>query len=712
MLDNLIKERYCMPGEKTYEDVCIRVSNALGVTPDQKKKLLDALLNKDFILNSPAMMNAGAPGGQLSACFVLPIEDSIDGIFDSIKYAAKIHKSGGGTGFSFSNLRPNGSKVNSTDGVASGPVSFMNVFNAATEAIKQGGKRRGANLGCIRIDHPDIMEFITCKSKEGNLANFNISVMITDEFMGHVMNDKLNEIWIKHPATNKEYTVGEIWQTIVHGSWANGEPGVLFYDTINNNNPCPELGTIEATNPCGEQPLRSYESCILGSINISNFVESGVINYTKLNTTTKLAIDILNNIIDLNSYPIPQIKEATLETRKIGLGIMGLHDLFIKLGISYSSETALKIAEDIWKYIKITADSHSNGRNKATTCIAPTGSISILAGASSGIEPITSWVYTRKDSLGEHKVLHYLFEQAIDNLDWNTINDNIHTYPGLGVEIRGKDIKQYIIEECFKKGTIQHLDWLGKDFLNIFKTGLDIDWKTHIKMQSTFQKYCDAAVSKTVNMSYKSTERDIKDALLFAWKSGCKGVTLYRTGSRDLEVINLKKEIADDEYIIDEDGDNFYISITEAYIYEVKSGCGKFFSIVGHDRESPTKVFVEGDGTGGCVGNMAGLGRSISAGLEWGTPAEKYIKQFSRVKCMTAMNSKDAAGKSCSDIIGKCIANTVKRINNFKITPSNIKKITNPKTHMTGNACPKCGVQFDFKEGCKTCPSCGYSKCG
>ena len=687
--ERLLKERYCIDGENTWEDVVTRTINSIIPESDNERRITtkQMILDKDFLPNSPTLMNAGTHSGQLAACFVLPIEDSISSIFEAVKNAAIIHKTGGGTGFSFSKLRPSGSVVQSTKGVASGVVSFLEVFDAATQSIKQGGKRRGANMGVLHYTHPEIIDFITCKQKEGKIKNFNLSIMVDNKFMQSII-DNTN-------ARNKE-----IFNTGVDGIYMNGEPGILFEDAINDVYFTGKYGNMTATNPCGEQPLYPGESCTLASINLVNMIsEQKLINWKKLESTIRAAIWFLDDVVTINKYPLKEIEEKTKLTRKIGLGIMGFHDALIKMGIPYDDIEAIKAAENIMMTIQDIAMEESNNltqyrdavitrdgksmRNTTVTTIAPTGSISILANSvSSGIEPVFSWVYTRKDTTGERLIIHPLFKDALTKI----YSENTPEYTK-------------IIQIVKKYGTIQNTE-LPQEFKKLFKSALDISPESHVKMQATFQKHVDNAVSKTINLPPSATKEDIKKVILLAWKLGCKGLTIYRNGSREEEVLCLEKSTKIDN-IVDwiETENAFYESKTPAVIYKVHSGCGKFYVIIGHDKEEPTMIFVEGDGVGGCQANMAAMGRSISAGLEWGTPAENYVKQFSKVKCMTAMQNKLSCGKSCADITGKCMDDAIKMLmpKEIKIEKGEEKCCDAPHYVMEG--------------GCRICTNCGKSRC-
>jgi ribonucleoside-diphosphate reductase alpha chain len=619
-----------------------------------------------------------------------------------------------GTGFSFSSLRAEGSRVKSTNGVASGVVSFIEVFDAATNAIKQGGKRRGANMGVLAYTHPEILHFIKCKRTEGRIKNFNLSVMVDDKFMKKIESSELDKEKLVTRYTGDDY---QIFDEIVEGIYLNGEPGIIFKDAINEKNPNPELGDMVATNPCGEQPLHPNESCNLGSINLSNMLDKdNKVDWHRLHMVSRAATRFLDAVIDANKYPLPQIEEATKLTRKIGLGVMGFHDMLIKMGIPYDSPEALKLAGNIMAEINsasyrescVLTGVNDKPKNSTRTTIAPTGTISIIAGVSSGIEPVFSWAYKRKDTTGERIVVNSLFDTAL----WEaTDNDEV--------------LHDEVISHAMEYGTIQDIVGLTKEFKELFRGSMDISYESHIKMQAEFQKYTNNAVSKTINMPPTATREDIRSAIILAWKLRCKGMTIYRSGSREEEVLCLVNkaikeavpQIDTSENIIEWmiDGDMFE-SITEAVIYKVHSGCGKFYVIIGHDRENPTMVFIEGDGTGGCQGNMAALGRSLSAGLEWGTPADNYVKQFGKVKCNTAMNNKKSVGKSCADIVGKCLNNMITRLEHTSVhnivapVPEPINNVSTAPQNRNDEQCCDHPI-YIMQEGCRICQSCGTSKC-
>ena len=564
-----------------------------GATKDDVKKLsdrfYDAITNCQFMPNSPTLMNAGRELGQLAACFVLPIEDSLEGIFETIKNTALIHQSGGGTGFSFSRLRPKNDVVHSTMGISSGPVSFMEVFNAATEAVKQGGTRRGANMGILRVDHPDILEFIDCKADNNKLNNFNISVAITDKFMEAYFNNE--DYDLVNPHTKK--TTGKlnakfVFDKIVDSAWRNGEPGIVFIDTMNYDNPTPQIGTIESTNPCGEVPLLPYEACNLGSINLNKMVKENndgtcSVDWNLLAKTTRTAIRFLDNIITINKYPLPQIAEMVNNNRKIGLGIMGWADMLMKIGISYASEQGTKLASQIIEFIDYESKCESielskergrfanfkgsiydsehylynkykdksagkisdeqwkeldnkikkfGIRNATTTCIAPTGTISMIAGASGGIEPLFGLVFSRL---------------ILDNTEMLEINPIFKNYM-----IKHNLYSEELMKKIAIDGSIVHINNIPEDVKKIFVTAHDVTPYWHVKMQAAFQLHTDNAVSKTVNFVESATRDDIKETYILAYKSHLKGITVYRNNSRTFQPMNLKKEEKKSEKIIEE----------------------------------------------------------------------------------------------------------------------------------------------------------------
>ncbi len=527
--------------EEMFERVAKTVASAeslyKGNTVEWEEKFYALMTDLKFLPNSPTLMNAGKDMGQLAACFVLPVGDSMNSIFDTLKNAALILQSGGGTGFSFSRLRPKADIVRSTGGIASGPVSFMRIYNTATEVIKQGGARRGANMGILRIDHPDILEFIKIKRSEGELTNFNISVAVTDIFMDALKNNEEYElINPRSKAVVGKLKAKVIFDEMVESAWETGDPGIIFIDRINRANPTPHIGTMESTNPCGEQPLLPYEACILGSMNLSKYVKNGKrhIDWDSLSIDIRTAVRFLDNAIDVNKYPIQAIEEMHKGNRKIGLGIMGWADTLILLNIPYNHKEAFSLARDLMRFVRATAREASvelaevrgvfpnfkgsiydfqgmpRVRNATTTTIAPTGTLSIIADCSSGIEPLFALAYKRLILDSElYEINRYFFEIAKDRGFYS------------------EEMEKKVIE----KGHLRGIKEIPNEIKKLFKTAHEIHPEDHIEMQASFQEYTDNAVSKTINMPYRSKKEDVARAFLLAYEKGCKGITIFRYGT-------------------------------------------------------------------------------------------------------------------------------------------------------------------------------------
>lgn len=769
----VLEKRYLIKDEsgnaiETPEQMFRRVASAIAAADIRydsstdinatEEKFYSLISNLEFIPNSPTLMNAGRDLGQLSACFVLPVEDSMEGIFDSIKNAAMIHKSGGGTGFSFSRLRGKGSTVNTTGGVASGPISFMKVFNSATEAVKQGGTRRGANMGILRVDHPDILEFIQCKKNNGDITNFNISIAITEKFMEAVL--KGEDYELIDPSTNKaagKLNAKEVYDLIVDMAWNNGEPGIIFLDRINRDNVVPKLGEIESTNPCGEQPLLPYESCNLGSINLMTCIKRNkskvMIDYGKLGSIVEDSVHFLDNVIDVNKYPLPMVDEMTKGTRKIGLGVMGFADMLIELGIPYNSDKAVKAAEDVMSFINerskdasikladkrgtfkyyddsIFKDKGVVIRNATTTTIAPTGTISIIAGVSSGIEPLFALSFIRNvmdnDELPE---VNPLFEEVAKERGFYSID---------------------LMREIAEEGTIHNIKSIPEDIRKVFVTAHDIEPEWHIRIQSAFQKYTDNAVSKTVNFSNSATKDDVSDVYMMAYRMGCKGVTIYRDGSRESQVLNIgsvnKKEKEEaaltdkaSESLIPRTRPEFTTGITE----KVRIGCGNLYITVNSDENGICEVFTNLGRGGGCPSQSEATSRLISIALRAGMDVDEIIEQLRGIRCHTTLKQKDLKVLSCPDAIGRAIEKYIKYNGNHKksktmdelavgieekngscsgngccdtacqAAATREEKAHYDVTYSNNNLrnCPECGSPIQHESGCVSCRNCGYSKC-
>ncbi|NHW22973.1 MAG: vitamin B12-dependent ribonucleotide reductase [Archaeoglobales archaeon] len=741
--ETVLRKRYLLKNEKgevieTPEQMCWRVANAVASAEENyggdpefwAKEFFDLMWNQEFMPNSPTLMNAGTPLGQLSACFVLPIEDSIDGIFKALWDMAKVQKSGGGTGFSFSRLRPKGDLVKSTMGVASGPVSFMKIFDSATEQIKQGGRRRGANMGILRCDHPDIEEFIKAKWEEGVLRNFNISVAVTDKFMSALKKDEDYELI--NPRTGevvRKVSARKIFNLIVEGAWRNGEPGLVFIDEVNRHNPTPHVGMIEATNPCGEQPLLPYESCNLGSINLAKFVKGDEFDWERLKEAVWTSTRFLDNVIDINSYPIPEIEKMTKANRKVGLGVMGWADALFLLGIPYDSEKAIALAEKVMKFIQDESHRASQAlaeergvfpnwkgsvwekkglkmRNATTTTIAPTGTISIIANCSSGIEPVFALAYKRANILDGEE----FFE-----VNW--IFENVLKERGL--------YNEKLIEKIAETGSIQKLD-LPEDMKRVFRCALEIAPEWHVRMQAAFQKFTDNAVSKTINLPNSATRLDVEKAFLLAYELKCKGITVYRDGSREEQVLMLKKAEKEKEKIR---RPSKFIEprprprVTEGRTIETRTGCGSLYVTINEDSEGIAEVFVQLGKSGGCSASQTeAIGRLLSIALRSWINPEVLIKQLKGIRCPSIGFDNGEIITSCADGVAKVLEKWLKgEYKRIKFEVEGIKPLTEfaeeiveeeGRTKMIGGVCPECGNVLEYSEGCATCKFCGFTKCG
>ena len=713
-----------------------------GKGADETNKLADdfyeMMADLSFLPNTPTLMNAGRPLGQLSACFVLPIEDSMDKIFDAVKNMALIHKSGGGTGFSFSRLRPKNDMVKSTAGVSSGPVSFMNIFNSATETIKQGGTRRGANMAILDITHPDILDFIKSKEDETSLTNFNISVALTDDFMKAVKNNE--NYYLKNPRTGEKadaISAREIYNLIVKKAWSNGEPGIVFIDRINDHNPLKKIGRIESTNPCGEQPLLPFESCNLGSINLNKIIKKingkSEIDFDLLKKITTLAVHFLDNVIDVNKYPLEEIKINTTANRKIGLGVMGFADLLISLGIPYNSEKAVETAQSIMSTIQTASKEASRElavtrgafpnfdqssyaemkeapiRNATTTTIAPTGTISIIANSSSGIEPIFALAYVRN---------------VMDN------NVLIETNP-LFEETAKKEgfYSAEMMEKIAAHGSAAGVEEVPEKYRNVFMTAHDIAPEWHIKIQAAFQKYVDNAVSKTVNFPNEASEKDIESVYTMAYDLGCKGVTVYRDGSRDSQVLEIQSDKSgkaiEESHESKAVMNNLHPSprprheITWGATRKMATGCGALYVTINEDEHGLFEVFATMGKAGGCAASQAeAVSRLISLSLRSGIDKDKIVKQLKGVRCPNQAWEKGGRIYSCADAIAKAIERHAglehPMANAEDFQSARLKAETNGKgseTVMVG-VCPDCHGPLEFESGCSVCRSCGFSRCG
>ena len=706
-----------------------------------------AMMNRlDFVPNSPTLMNAGRDLQQLSACFVLPVDDSMESIFEAVKNTALIHKSGGGTGFSFSRLRPRHDVVRSTKGISSGPISFMTVFDAATETIKQGGTRRGANMGILRVDHPDILDFISCKMKNDRLNNFNISVALTEEFMRAVEADAEYDLVNPHSrAVVASLSAREVFEKIVDAAWRNGEPGIIFLDRINRDNPTPKIGAIESTNPCGEQPLLPYESCNLGSINLAGMVaaDNGIlrIDYERMRGTIHEAIRFLDNVIDRNNYPLPEIRQMTMGNRKVGLGVMGFADMLIRLGIPYDSDEALAVAQEVMSFIQEESVNASAllarergsfpnypvsvfpergkvaRRNATTTTIAPTGTISIIAGCSSGIEPVFALSFIRNVMDNDHLVeVHPLFEE----------------------EMKGRGIYSVeLMKEISRQGSLRHVKGVPEEVRRIFVTAHDISPEAHLRMQAAFQKHVDNAVSKTVNFPADASRDDIRKVYLLAYRLGCKGVTVYRDRSREEQVLNIgevnraEAALAPEEparesgYVSTRPRPDTLVGVTK----EMKTSCGKIYVTMNCDEKGIFEVFNQMGKAGGCAASQSeAIGRLVSLALRSGVKPDAIVKQLKGISChLPAWAGNGAKIMSCADAVAKAVEWYIDNVNRIlpahasmadpplpgtgEDSPRPVGSLGSDGFEMARGACPDCGSQVEMQEGCLKCRSCGFSEC-
>ncbi len=746
----VLEKRYLRKDEsgaplETPEDLFARVARYIaaadasyGRTADElartATRFYDLMADLVFIPNSPTLMNAGRSLGQLSACFVLPVEDSIDGIFDAIKNMALIHKSGGGTGFSFSRLRPHNDIVQTTTGVSSGPLSFMKIFNTATETIKQGGTRRGANMAILSVAHPDIEDFIEAKRDTAELTNFNLSVAITDEFMRAVRENRDYEL--VSPRTGRPVAVRNaraVYAAIVEHAWHSGEPGIVFIDRINAANPLKRVGDIESTNPCGEQPLLPFESCNLGSINLSRVLTSTggayEIDFPRLGEITRAAVHFLDNVIDRNRYPLPEIAESTLANRKIGLGVMGFADTLIMLGIPYDSEEAIETAERIMSFIQDESKAASRElarergafpnferssyaeagepplRNATTTTIAPTGTISIIANCSSGIEPIFALAYVRN---------------VMDNNTLVETNPFFRSY----ADANGF-YSDELMTDIARHGSVRDIDTVPEAARRLFVTAHDITPEWHIRLQAAFQKYVDNAVSKTVNFAHSATVADIETVYNLAYDLNCKGVTVYRDGSRDSQVLEVARTEHPAPAAAQDDAAERHLTprprkeVTWGSTRKMATGCGALYVTINEDEHGLFEVFATMGKSGGCAASQAeAVSRLVSLSLRCGIEPEQIVKQLKGVRCPNQAWEKGGRIYSCADAIAKAIERYLghdsRKTEVISVETAKHIAETNGKGSdavMVG-VCPDCHGPLEFESGCSVCRMCGFSRCG
>lgn len=774
----VLKERYLVKDKnlnpiETPEDVMWRVAWEVasaearwGATKKDVMKsareFYELMTSRKFLPNSPTLMNAGTGNGlQYSACFVLPVDDSMEGIFDALKYQAIIHKTGGGTGFSFTRLRPNGSLVNTSSGTASGPISFMRIFDAATNEVKQGGKRRGANMGILRVDHPDVMEFIHCK-EEGGITNFNISVALTDKFMEAYRNDEDYELI--NPKTKEvtgKLSAKKVFDEIADGAWRTGDPGLIFIDKINQStaNPVPAIGEIEATNPCGEQPLYPFDACNLGSIFLKYFVKDSEIDWDGIKEISRQSVRFLDNVIEVNPYPLEQIRNTVFGIRRIGLGIGGWADMLLELGIPYDSEEALTLAEKVMKVINDEAVAETKRlakirgafpmfegsiykdsaprRNSTVTTIAPTGTISIIADNSSGCEPLFAIAFQ-----------HIVKDKHLDR-KMTFVNEKFESV------IKKEGLwSEELMNKIGEVGIVRGLTELPEKIRATFGTAQEITSTWHIRTQAAFQKYTENAVSKTINMDNSVTREDIKKAYLEAWDTGCKGITVFRDGCKDVQVLNIgtkNGEAKKDEVVVApviEDPLRHRPYKVTGSTYRMNTPVGTAFITINEDEfGEPLEVFVNVGKAGSDVAAMAeALGRTISTALKFrgGVPAKEKAREFADQ--LSGIGGRRSIGfgptkiKSLPDAVAGALSihynlgingyhnspNVFGVENHNSSEPQSEVVATAPhfsekqqeslflqaRPEKVGDICPSCGAgALVFEEGCSKCHACGHSEC-
>ncbi len=733
------------------EDMFRRVASVMagaearwGGSPEQVKAMEEAfyrlMTSLEFLPNSPTLMNAGRDLGQLSACFVLPVEDSIESIFETIKHTAIIHKSGGGTGFTFSHVRPKNDRVQSTMGISSGPVSFIGVFNAATEAIKQGGTRRGANMAILSVTHPDILEFIDSKSDQRALNNFNISVGVTEEFMRAVEQDL--EFETVNPRTGNPVArlkAREVFHRVAERAWENGDPGLVFLDRLERDNPTPGLGRIEATNPCGEQPLLPYEACNLGSINLAKMLkrtdDGFALDWDKFRETIHLAVRFLDNVVEVNRYPLRQIEELARGNRKVGLGIMGFADTLYRLETAYDSSEAERLGEEVMSFVQKESleasmelakergpfpnfagsvyehPGHPPVRNAARTTIAPTGTIGIIAGCSSGIEPQFALAYVRRAFEGDQlRMVDPFFREVGEREGWYS---------------------EELVSKVTETGSCQHWEEVPAKWRRVFVTAHDISPEWHVRIQAAFQRATDNAVSKTINFPNSATVEDIENAFMLAYKLGCKGITVYRDGSREEQVLKVPSEKKPGEAAPGGDGitPRPRPEVTMGITHKMKTGCGNLYVTLNEDDQGLCEVFTQMGKSGGCAGAQAeAIARLVSLALRAGVKGQAIVKHLRGIRCSNPAWSNGGPVLSCPDALGIVLER-------YTAQPEHPVSAQHPRSSLQQKAlalgatatpklsaslsqldqligaCPDCGGSVRYEEGCIVCPYCGWSKC-
>ena len=750
----ILKTRYLI-GDETAQDLFLRVARAVAEPEDPETRerwadtFYELMATTKFLPNSPTLFNAGTGQGTLSACFVLPVEDTMESIMEAARASAMIQKYGGGLGYSFSKLRPRGSGIKTTQGKACGAIAVLKMLSSLSDMITQGGKRHGANMGILDVSHPEIIDFIHMKDDDATAQNFNISVAISDAFMKAVKN---NEDWdLLVPEGSGDNKAGEvvrtlparqIWKEIIESAWKTGDPGLYFIDEANRYNPTPHLGRLESTNPCGEVPLLANEACNLGSIDLGKFVEDSGgpgFDFESLRATSSIAARFLDDVVTVNSFPTEEVKKAVDTTRKTGLGVMGWHDALIQMGIAYESEEALDLGAKVMATIndaarevslelamerglypgwKPQSEDDLPVRNATRTCIAPTGTISAIAGASSGIEPIFALAFVKNVLDGKHL---------------REVNDQF-----LRVAHQRGFYSEELMDEVAKTGSCQHIDGVPDDVKALFKVANEIEVKAHVNMQAVFQAHTDLAVSKTINMANSATAKDVESAYWMAYNNHCKGITIYRDGSKSMQVLEVQREKSEGQAegaVIQAEAAVTRIKrerplqmqgITE----RVRTGHGNTFVTINLDQDSqPFEVFTALGKAGSCdSAHLEAIAKLVSLALRSGVPAEEIVDQLQGITCHPVWDQ---------GVMVRSVPDALAQVLRKHATPGAQEmeesygaqlgfSVNNGNGHANGHgkveakqpvpavgfSCPECGGPVAFQEGCVVCQACAWNQCG
>ena len=754
----VLKKRYFMKDnqgnavENSWSDISRRVARAIAETellynPEAdvsywEEKYYSVMISLEYVPNSPTLMNAGTGAGTLSACFVMGLEDSMEGIMETAKEAALVQKFGGGTGFALSKIRPKGSPIATTHGKACGPIAVLRHLSSVSTLVTQGGKRDGANMAVMDVHHPDIEEFITCKTQEGQIHNFNVSVGASELFMQAVSKGENYELKDPHDGeVLGTLNAGKVFDNIIEGAWLNGEPGTIFLDRVNQDNPTPHLGEMIATNPCGEQPLLAYESCNLGSINLAKFVlfdgDEAKVDWDRLAEVTSITTRFLDNVIDANRYSVPAIEEMTKMTRKTGLGVMGFADMLVMMNVAYNSQAGLDLGRAIMRFVREHADATSEElaeergvfpgyegsiyekqgrlmRNACRLTVAPTGTISMIAGCSSGIEPLFSLCYHKHNILEGESLLY---------IDSNF--ERMATEQGFYSD----ELMEYLADG----GSIQDRDDVPSSIKDIFVTAGDISPEYHVRMQAVFQESVDAAISKTINFPNSATRDDVRTAYMLAWELGCKGITVYRSGSRNLEVLTSGSAKTESAGYVSIKADDFQTGLNDSQLNKpaprpsqvsgitekVRTGHGNMYITINSREGQPFEIFSNLGKAGGCdSAQHEAISRLVSLALRSGIEPGELVEQLRGITCCPQWDDGKLV-RSGPDAVALVLEkhtsnnNSEGNVVTYALQPGlPLKSDTNGNGVIGKSACPDCDGFLVYQEGCEMCPSCGYSRCG